>query len=216
MLTDAGAIAIMRSAQQERLRNPARPRQPFQNILDDFFVGVGFAGRRVFDVGPGQWDFGLMVRERGGLTVGIDKDEAVCTLADYFGFPCRPGDLGAPGILRDFGWAYDGVFCKFGINAFWFPDDAVHRAFVDDLAGLLKPDGWGWIAPWNGRTKSAGMDSERLLAVQAECFARHGFAAFDLAEPLAVRYGVHGNTDNRVLFVRNLRVPDALQALRLR
>ena len=210
MLVDPRAIAIMRSARQKGLRNPQRSRQVFENIFADFFAGISWAGTCAFDLGPGQWDFGRMVRPLSCAVAGADKDDAVCALAKYLGFSCYPLNFQNAGALRGVKDTFDGLFCKFSINALWFPDDAAQMTFVDDVAGLLKPGGWAWIGPWNGKRDNPNVDAAHILGVQAERFRHHGFRAFDLTEALSVRYGIHGDTANRALFTRNLPVPDAV------
>jgi hypothetical protein len=77
---------------------------------------------------------------------------------------------------------------------------------------LLKPNGWGWIAPWNGVPQKGDLSTERIaqiLRIQAEALGDIGFTGFDLTEELSVRYGVHGETGNRALFIRGLPAPPA-------
>lgn len=206
MLTDPRAIAIIADAQQKGVRNPARSRKHFTNILDDFFPGVALDGACVLDLGPGQWDLGVVVRERGGDVFGIDKDPAVRALGEYMGFDCLEADLRRPEMFRQLDRRFDGVFCKFSINAFWY--GAAQREFVESLMTALKPNAWGWIAPWNGRRDATGVRG--VLNAQTRAFRDAGFRAFDLVEGLTARYGVHGDVANSPLFTRNLSVPDAV------
>lgn len=211
MLKDRHEIQIMSRARQRNVADPKRSREHFDRIFADFFHDVSFQDARLLDLGPGQYDFAELADARGATTEGMDKDEAVIELGAYRGLPIRRGDLKR---LRasDFAVPFDGLFCKFSINAFWFHDDEAHRAYVHELDLLLRPDGWGWIAPWNGVPKD-GLDPGRVrdvLAVQADAFRGAGFVGIDLTEDLAKRYGVHGSTANRALFLRGIAVPSRL------
>lgn len=215
MLTDAEEIRIISEARQKNVRDPSRSRQPFHTIFREFFGSVDLNGQVLLDLGPGQYDFAVLAAERGARTHNIDNDPPVVALGEAKGFPARKGDLKrlAP-CWYDF--RFDGLFCKYSINAFWFhADDEAHRGYIRGLGELLKPRGWGWIAPWNGAPKKAALSESRIahvLRVQAETFREIGFAGWDLTEDLSIAYGVHGRTANRALFVRNVSKPAALRA----
>lgn len=215
MLKDRREIEIMSRARQKNVADPKRSREHFERIFDDFLSNVVFEGTRVLDLGPGQYDFAELANARGAVTEGIDKDEAVVELGEYRGLPVRRGDLKN---LRaaDFEGKFDGIFCKFSINAFWLGDEEeAQLAYAEEVDALLAPDGWGWIAPWNGVPKREPVDADRVrrtLIHQATAFHKIGFVGFDLSEPLSKLYGVHGATANRALFLRNVEVPAAVRA----
>ena len=167
----------------------------------------------MLDLGPGQYDFAELAKERGAITYGIDNDDAVIELGKYKGLPIKRGNI--RNIKReDFECKFDGIFCKFSINAFWFyDDDEKHKKHIEDITGIIKPSGWAWIAPWNGVPKSVDLsvnDIRRVLSVQAETFKRLGFKGIDLNDYLCRYYGVHGDTASRALFTLNLEMPKSV------
>lgn len=213
MLTDASEIRIISEARQKNVRDPKRSRKPFETIFAEFLAALGLDHQVLLDLGPGQYDFAVLAADRGAVTHNIDNDPPVVALGEAKGFPVRLGDL----KKLDASWydfQFDGIFCKYSINAFWFHDEEdAHRQYVRGLGALLKSEGWGWIAPWNGIPKKASLSGDRIarvLEVQAETFREIGFRGFELTEELSVEYGVHGATANRALFVRNLQLPPEL------
>ena len=103
---------------------------------------------------------------------------------------------------------YDGLFCKYSLNAFWFTEDLRRlRDHVNVFLGALRPPGWGWIAPWNGVPKNLDLDDAQLDAVlgaQVDAFRAAGFVFRDLSEDDTRRYGAHGGTANNALLTRGL------------
>jgi hypothetical protein len=160
-------------------------------------------------MGAGQFDFGVLARQRGASVLGIDNDPAVLELGTHKGFATQQVQLRRLDA-RHLPGPFDGLFCKFSLNAFWASGPTEHRAQIHEIASLLKTDGWAWIAPWNGPPKRVPLspdDISQTLQVQADEFARHGFLGFALTDALAKYYGVHGATGNNALFVRNLPCP---------
>jgi hypothetical protein len=210
MLTDPREIEIIARARQANVRDHRRSRRHFVNILADFFEDRHFAGARCLDLGPGQYDFGVLARERGAVVVGIDNDPAVIELGRHKGFDVIEGNLRALSVAS-FDEPFDGVFCKFSINCFWFADNVDDLAdFSERLAACVRPEGWLWIAPWNGVPKTCGLDRDgqrRILDRQRALFEGMGCKAVDLTRELAVRYGVTGKVANHVLFSRGLKQP---------
>ena len=213
MLTDPKEIEIISKAKQKNVRDHKRSRTHFTNIFSDFFKDIIFENCTLLDLGPGQYDLGELARTRGAITHGIDKDPAVIELGQYKGFPVKQVDL-RRFQAHDFDITYDGVFCKYSINAFWFFDDEQnHLKHIRQIGSLIKENGWAWIAPWNGIPKKASLSSaqvSQVLSIQTEEFKRLGFQGFNLTEKLAKYYGVHGSTANRALFLFNLKVPNFL------
>lgn len=219
MLTDPEAIRIISEAQQKNVRNPGRKRAPFERILKDFFRGKDLAGQRVVDLGPGQFDFGVLLRERGAEVVGLDRDPAVLKLGEYLGFEAHRVDFQSAEDLAKCPRPFDGMFCKFSINAFWSTDaqapaDMLEARFLE----MLQPEGWGWIAPWNG---VAGNDvgalprHEHLLDLQKQLFREAGFSCVELNRQNTSRYGVHGKVENNLVFFRGLTLPRRLRGAQL-
>lgn len=176
--------------------------------MADFFDDSHLAGRRCLDLGPGQYDFGVLARERGAVVVGIDNDPAVVELGRHKGFDVVAGELELLAVTS-FGTPFDGLFCKFSINGFWFGDDAAALAdFSRRLAACVRPDGWLWIAPWNGVRETSPLvrDAQRrILDRQRAGFEAMGCTAIDLSPEQTALYGVTGKVANHVLFVRGLR-----------
>jgi hypothetical protein len=212
MLTDPREIEIIARARQANVRNHRRSRQHFVNILADFFEDRHFAGRRCLDLGPGQYDFGVLARDGGAAVVGIDNDPAVIELGRHKGFDVIEGNLKSLSVAS-FAGPFDGLFCKFSINCFWFGNDAGALAeFSARLAACVRPDGWLWIAPWNGVPKTSTLDQHdqrTILHRQRRLFEDMGCETLDLSPRRAARYGVTGRVANHVLFVRGLKKPPA-------
>src|SRR5690554_3262772 len=174
-LNDPKAIEIISKARRPNVAKPRTTDRDFRRILEDFFPNRlqpdGFAGQLVMDLGPGQYDFARLIRSFGGACENIDIDPAVIELGEYLGEVCHRIDM-IHMNAQQFRGRLDGLFCKFSINALWFYDVDAARRLVTELDSMLKPGGWGWIAPWNGRSKK-GFDNELaalMLKTQRETF----------------------------------------------
>lgn len=211
MLTDSREIEIISRAEQKNVRNPNRSRKHFERIFEDFLSNVPFEGRKFLDLGPGQYDFGVLSQERGANVYAIDKDPAVIELGEYKGFTIVPGRLEA--IRADqFDTQFDGVFCKYSLSAFWFENDEKHWEHIQELGKLIKPGGWAWIAPWNGAHESLPpQEVTQILKTQIDAYRALGFWAVDLTDEATRYYGVHGDTANRPLFCLNLPKPRSIK-----
>lgn len=213
MLTNPKEIEIISKARQKNVRDPNRSRVHFDRIFNDFLHATVLKDQYLLDLGPGQYDFGILAQACGARVLCLDNDPAVLDLGRYKGLSVREGYIQRL-TLADFSERFDGIFCKFSYNAFWFlEDEASHRESVRVLCSLLQDNGWGWIAPWNGVPKHAGLSAARIEAIlttQADAFREHGFSAFNLTETLARYYGAHGTTANLALFVRNLAIPSSV------
>ena len=210
MLTDPVEIEIISRALQKNVRDPRRSREHFDRIFADFLPDELLSGAEVIDLGPGQLDFGEMARARGATQVfGIDMDPAVIELGRHKGFEVVEGRLQYV-KADDYPGGFDGVFCKFSINAFWGRKVELARARAAEVARLVRPGGWGWIAPFNNIRKDLTDEEEiaSYLAAQIECFREHGFEAIELGDELSHYYGVHGAVANNPLFTRNLKLPE--------
>lgn len=211
MLKDPKAIEIISHAKQKNVALENRSGRDFQNVFTDFFDKHDFTNQRIMDLGPGQYDFARRVRDRKGIVEHIDKDDAVIELGNYLGFEVTKGNL------QSFDYAqrsarYDGIFCKFSINVFWFDSVEDVKSKIVAINEMLKPNGWGWIAPWNGLPKKRweNRDPQEFLDSQAESFGECGWIAYDLPEELTMRYGITGSVLNHPLFVKNLDCSKAL------
>lgn len=205
MLDDPKAIEIISRARQKNVALAKRSEQDFECLFDDFFGEHDFKDELIMDLGPGQYDFARRVRARGGTVEHIDKDPAVVELGRYLGFEVAEANL------RSFDYSqrtarYDGLFCKFSINAFWFQSVDEVRSKIRAIDSMLKSTGWGWIAPWNGLPKNGWEDQDPrpFLDAQAEAFSECGWSGYELPDLLTRRYGITGSVQNHPLFVRNL------------
>lgn len=210
MLTDPEEIAIIQSAKQANVRDPNRSRAHFERIFADFLVDLDLTGSTILDLGPGQFDFGVLARERGAEVVAIDYDPAVVALGRHKGFEVVEGRIQG---INELGWSsrFDGAFCKFSLNAFWFADALTSLDdFIDGMISTTATDAWGWIAPWNGIPKKrswSDAEIDEVLRRQAARFVHHGWSAWDLTDTQAVHYGVNGRVANHALFTRAITVP---------
>ena len=216
MLEDPQAQAIISRARQKNVAAAQRSGRDFDRIFADFFPGRrvpgGFSGQRAIDLGPGQFDFARIICACGGACDSIDDDPAVVELGRYLDLPVTRGDL-RTFDFRGLAGRYDGLFSKFSLNAYWLDGAGLAEriAAIDDM---LRPDGWGWVAPWNGRPGTLADDAlaRGLLDAQARAFAGRGWRVIRLEPEQAAWYGLSGRVDNHVIFVRNLAVPGGLQS----
>lgn len=215
MLNDPEEIRIISSATQAGVRDPKRSRGPFKHILHDFLRTRRLRDATLLDLGPGQFDFAELVRPQGAVVHAVDRDPAVLALGRHKGFEVIDMDL-AQLDADQLRTRYDGIFCKYSCNAFWFKGEEVElREHIGQIGRLLKPGGWAWIAPWNGGHEHLPeVDVRRLLAAQAEAFRELGCWGVDLSNRQRIRYGVHGHTANNALFCLGLPKPWRLLASR--
>jgi hypothetical protein len=218
VLTDPKEIEIISRARQANVRDPRRSRKHFEAIDEDFLRDLAWRGRVLLDIGPGQFDFGEIVRPRGAQVEGVDNDPAVLELGRYKGYRVVAGELRQLASI-DFGRRYDGLFCKLSLNAFWSATPAEVAEDVARLLALGHADAWLWIAPWNGAPKSRPMPDAEVAAMlhsQRRAFEGAGCDAFELPEAMTHRYGIHGATANWPLFTRGVAIPPALERYRAR
>ena len=208
MLTEAKEIEIISNARQKNVRNPKRSREHFHRIIDEFFGIYDFSGRRWLDLGPGQYDFAEIVRERGGIVDNIDNDSAVLELGAYKGFVTIEGNLKELRQVNLKHKPYDGIFCKFSINAFWFHDQLnLISEYISVVNSLIEPEAAAWIAPWNGIPKKAALtdiEIEKVLDQQRQAFISQGFTCLDITSREAKYFGINGNVANNILFTKGL------------
>jgi hypothetical protein len=206
VLTDPKAIKIIQAAKQKNVRDPRRSRVHFENILSAFFSDVTLDGRYL-DLGPGQFDFGELAREQGGTCMGVDFDPPVLELGRYKGFDTLELNLKAL-PKHDFDETFDGVFNKFALNAFWTGHDADGQLkMAQAIDALIKPGGWGWLAPWNGAPKATTLsqkEQQDVLNLQKDSFEACGFETVVLTRAQLKAYGVNGNVANNVVYIKNL------------
>ena len=175
-----------------------------RRIFDDFLGARKLAGSRVLELGPGQYDLARMVEAAGATMVSMDFDPAVIALGKKRGYNVILADF------RSFDWSslrgeFDGLLCRGSITPAWFHDAKSLGSFVDQICSALKPNGWGWLAPWN-ITLSQGSPARAQLMLDAEdrAFGRNGFSGIDPTPEVAARYAL-GQCPR--LFLRGLDLP---------
>lgn len=208
MVTDPKEIEIISEARQKNVADPNRSRDHFHHIFEDFFHEANLDGQSALDLGPGHWDFGELMRKRGGrLGIGIDNDPAVLALGRYKGFSALEGNLKTP-EETNLPEIVDGLFCKFAMNAFWhWNDEAAARGLVRTYLSFLNDTGWIWVSPWNGVPAKADLspaDIERALGWQREEFLAAGCQEYEFSDADTRYYGVHGNVASNSVFLRGL------------
>lgn len=176
MLLDDEEIQIMASALQPQLRErDGTDDNIAKAIYADFLAKRDLTGNRVLELGPGQFDLVRTVAAAGATVVAMDHDPAVVALGKKRGYDVILADV------TTFDWSslrgeFDGLISRAAISPTWFRDNEASGAFVDAISSVLRPDGWGWILPWNSGIDSADLDRVlTILRAQREAFVRNGF-----------------------------------------
>ncbi|MDA1257664.1 MAG: hypothetical protein O3C10_07455 [Chloroflexi bacterium] len=209
MLPNQRAVEIISRAKQKNVAQPRKSIRDFENVIADFLAGPlarPVRGQRVLDLGPGQFDFARLLQAQGAMVESLDYDPAVIELGGYLGCTVRRADfkdLAADELAQ----RYDGVFCKFSINAFWWNDPTVAYERQRGFCSLVKPSGWGWIAPWNGRGERDDATVACFVDVQNRAFRESGWQRWDLSEELASRYGITGSVLDHPVFLIGVTPP---------
>ncbi|HWB20323.1 MAG TPA: hypothetical protein VG711_08500 [Phycisphaerales bacterium] len=213
MLTDPKAVEIISRARQKNVAQPARGEQDIKNLLADFFTPAHFTSKNILELGPGQYDFARSARDLGAIVEAIDSDPAVIELGNYLGFSVTQANL-KHWNPTDSAAHYDGLFCKFSINALWLDSPEEVASQIRTLDSLLKPAGWGWIAPWNGGKiiNEQPAKIQPLLDAQIAAFKSAGWLTFNLTKDLTLRYGINGSVANNTLFIKNISIPSVLSS----
>ena len=164
------------------------------------------------DLGPGHYDLARLFKNKGAITHNIDRDPAVVKLGKYFNYEVYEMDLKKLKFSL-FPIKYDGIFCKFSINAFWFKDISSLKDHITQICELVKDDAWGWIVPWNGIPKTITKKEEikLILKTQKDTFAKYGFKCYELERKNCIKYGVTGVVSNTPLFIKNLNIPNNIK-----
>jgi SAM-dependent methyltransferase len=204
MLLDDEELQIMASAAQPHLRSSQGDYQA-RCAFDDFIAARPLAGARVLELGPGQHDFARFAAAAGATVVSIDHDPAVVALGRKRGHEAVLADV------MTFDWnsmrgEFDGLFARSSTAPQWFRAPALLEAFVDSICSVLKPDGWGWVLPWNRYLNTPPDHVEMMLAAQERAYQRNGFNLCDLRPLAAALFGP--NPDNYQLFIKGLDPPE--------
>jgi SAM-dependent methyltransferase len=199
MLLDDDEFQMMASAAQPQLR-VHEPDTKFRWLFSNFFAAQQFAGTRVIELGPGQYDFARLAAAAGATILTIDHDPAVVALGRKRGHEVILADV------MTFDWnslrgEFDGLFARWSTAPHWFSDPAPLEEFVDSICSVLKPGGWGWLFPWNRYRHTPPAHIKLMLAAQRQAFERNGFTAFEVTRLFARAGGIR---DRRDLFLRGL------------
>ena len=131
-----------------------------------------------------------MVAAADATVVAMDHDPAVIALGKKRGYNVILADF------RSFDWnslrgEFDGLLSRNSIAPAWFRDAESLGSFVDQICSVLKPNGWGWIAPWNKPLSRASPDrAQMILDAEDQAFGRNGFAAINPSPKVAARYSI--------------------------
>lgn len=205
MLTDPKEIEIAKNAQEPGIRNPNRPRKHFQRIINRFFRNYSFSNKTLMDLGPGQYDFGELVREKGGDVHAIELDPVVVELGQYKKMNVIKGDLSDKSIFNPLSNTYDVLFCRGSINAGWFlNNEKAHHEYLDSLLSILKQDGTAWISPCNEAPGKPYEDYKKAVDFQISFFKSNGYRVIKCNEYQARRYGIWSETP-KLIFTKNLK-----------
>ncbi len=210
------ALNIISFAKQPNVAKANRSTKDFERIFADFFSDQissnlfntipPFSGSLLLDIGPGQHVFGRAMNALGATVEAIDNDPAVCELGTYLNIHTYAANL-KTFDFSDFLDKYDGVFCKFSINAFWQHEPESVYKRTNELLSILKPNGWGWIAPWKGVPKVL-QDRPALVSkiesAQRIAFLDAGWNTIELSPSRAKHYGMGGNVTSHPIFIKNL------------
>ncbi len=139
-------------------------------------------GKRVLEIGPGQYAFALLARALGARVTGLDSNEPIVRLGRTLGFEVFEGDLKRMGA-EDVGGAFDGLWLKGAFNPTTMDDHGVIREVAGRLDAMVVDGGWGIVAP-NGRAdaleKLAGARAN--VGAQREAFEALGWRAIRVGE----------------------------------
>ncbi len=212
MLVSPAEVELVKTAWEPGIRDPGRGNRHFDWVLRRFLHKRDFAGKRIADLGPGHYDFDVLLRLRGAEMVPLELDPAVIALGRHRGFDPVEFDLKRGGYVERFGpAAFDGVYCNGSIDCHWWgDDDDAHRAYVQDLTRSLKPDAWAFIAPCNtppGLTiEQARGDAHarHVIAVQIKAFKDCGYKVLYMHKRQREFYGISTDQLPFVVFTRNL------------
>ncbi len=206
MLRTPEEIALLSTAQEPGIRNPARSEHGPEEILGDFFADVSLSGQRVLELGPGHYEFCEAIARRGARAEAIELDPPVIELGRRRGFRVWPGNLlHLPSLEVEPG--FDGLFCKGSNNPFWFyGHEAALRNYIAKMAGLVRPDGWLWVVscPFSNPALPP-TEFGRWLDVEAAIYRELGFREWVPPHRLAAAYyGISFEHPRLAVFTKGL------------
>lgn len=205
MLYDLREVEIAKNATQPNLQSADR-NHAIDGVFSRFFSRTNFRGGKFLELGPGHYEFCDVVKSRGGQTEALELDLAMVELGRHRGHVVHHVDLAKDAFWKQLGTQYDGVFCRGSINATWFTTFEAHQSFVQGVSSLIKPNGWGWISPWNANSnKLESSIAENAYLFQKRCFQEAGFRVVKCNRLHARRF--HLSTEKRpyLIFLKCLQ-----------
>ncbi len=139
-------------------------REQIARVLDAYAIDV--AGRRVLDIGPGFGDFLDVVRERGGIPLGVDYDPFVVRWLQVRGHLALRGNI-LRGTRVLGGQLFELINSTGSLVVEYFSMVGLHalRRLLADLERHLAPGGVILICPYFER----GADGQRRIADPLQC-----------------------------------------------
>lgn len=204
MLVNDAEIECVKDAWEPGIRDPERSRTDFDNIIQYFFKKFDFNKSSFLDLGPGHYDFGEIVRQRGGRTTSIELDPAVIRLGVLKNLDVIKGDLTDVDVFAKLHNSFDGLFCRGSINARHFPIESDHRKYLDSLISVVKQDGVIWISPCNDPAHDQDIESfQNCVNIQIKFFKERGFKIIECPTTFEGAFGIW-STKPKLIFTKNL------------
>lgn len=201
MLYSQAEIDIVKDAQEPGIRNPQRPRIHFERIIGRFFKNYDFKDKVILDLGPGQYDFCELVRQKGAIPYAIELDESVVRLGQYKKIEVLKGNLTDTKVYESFKGKIDLLFCRGSINCSWFKDKNEHEEYLNNMLSVLKENGSAWISPCN--EPATAPFYQNCLETQLEFFERNNFYTFKTHKVQAYMYGIWSDNP-KLIYTQNL------------
>lgn len=213
MLTDKLQIECVKNAWEPGIRDPKRPRAHFENIINYFFRSFSFRKANILDLGPGHYDFGEIVRRKGGEATAIELDPAVIRLGKLKNMEVVEGDLTDPRVFANMSQSFDGLFCRGSFNARNFPNQMQHREYLESLISVVKPNGVFWISPCNDPMKESNSGQDVLFKecvdFQIQFFRSNGFEIIECSPAFVRAFGIW-STKPELIFTKNLKFDQSI------
>lgn len=176
------------------------------NIINDFFTAREFRGRRILELGPGQYAFALLARHLGADVACVECNPDIAALGRHLGFHVIESNF-LDIDLADIGGPVEGLWLKGAFRVSGKLDATKITAFTARLTSWIGPDGWGWCVPDNRPEAAApGSPLRPLIEVQREAFIANGWDSPPLRDEDRDRYALkrpfYGGTQN--YFTRRL------------
>ena len=207
MLTKAIEIECVKSAREPGIRDPSRPRDDFHNIINHFFKEYNFNKMSLLDLGPGHYDFGEIVRTKGGETTSIELDPAVIKLGHLKKMKVIEGNLVEPEVFKNLRHSFDALFNRGSFNAANFTNETEHRNYLESMISVVKPSGVFWLAPCNDPVADSDSESDKFFQdcvdFQIQFFEDNGFNVVKCTPIMIGDFGIWSNKPE-LIYTKNL------------